>query len=42
MTRELFPRVFGDSTMDDCTPYGCTGDMRSKARRVAVCWEAHL
>ena len=42
MKRELFPLLLGGSTMDDCTPYGCTGDMRAKARRGAVCWEAQL
>ena len=42
MTRELFPTLRGESTMDDCTPCGCIGDMRSEGRRAAVWWEAQL
>lgn len=42
MTRELFPTLLGDSTIDDCTPCGRIGDMRTEGRRIAVCWEAQL
>ncbi len=33
MTRKLFSRVPEGSTMDDRTPYGCTGDMRAQAHQ---------
>ncbi len=42
MTCDLFPMLRGGSTMDDCAPYDCTGDMRATARRGTVCWEAQL
>lgn len=42
MTRELFSILLGGSTMNDCTPYDCAGDMRTKARLGGVYWEARL
>ena len=33
MTHELLSREVEGSAMDDCTPYGCTGDMRAKAQQ---------
>ena len=42
MTRELFSRVLEGSTMDDRTPYGCTGDMRAQANQKECHGEVEL
>ena len=42
MTRELFSRVLEGSTMDDCTPYGCTGDLRAQAHQKECYLEVEL